>query len=66
MSKEDGKFIEAAEEKETEEEDSGSASAECHNDIEEEQQNALVDKILEEAFGSYLETTTKRRNGSKH
>ncbi|ETO07998.1 hypothetical protein RFI_29392 [Reticulomyxa filosa] len=49
MSKEENKFIEATEDKETKEDDFASTSAERHNDIEEEYQNTLVDKALEEA-----------------
>ncbi|ETO05517.1 hypothetical protein RFI_31877 [Reticulomyxa filosa] len=58
MSKEEVSFIEASEE-----DDSASASAERHNDI--ECQNALLDKALEEAFGSYLETKNKEESGNK-
>ncbi|ETO00600.1 hypothetical protein RFI_36840, partial [Reticulomyxa filosa] len=47
MSKEEDKFIEAAEDKETKEDDFASTSAERHNNIEEEYQNALVDSYLE-------------------
>ncbi|ETO07539.1 hypothetical protein RFI_29853, partial [Reticulomyxa filosa] len=59
MSKEEDKFIEASEE-----DDSASASAERHSDIEEEYQNAL-DKALEQAFGSYLETKNNEESGNE-
>ncbi|ETO15035.1 hypothetical protein RFI_22329 [Reticulomyxa filosa] len=38
------------------------ASAERHNDIEKEYQNALVNKALEEVFDSYLETKNERES----
>ncbi|ETO04818.1 hypothetical protein RFI_32577 [Reticulomyxa filosa] len=59
MPKEEDKCIEASED------DSTSASAERHNDIEEEYQNVL-NKALEEAFASYLETKNKEESRNEN